>query len=191
MADLASMTLLSDDRRTVRLMALSGGVEGDVKFWKHIGPAVHAAMAAEHGVHAFDQREALLGWAGRVVARDRFDPALAEALKSWLDEREASGTWRPNVIKFSQNILKEIRPRAMTRDIDWGIPVPLDGWRDQCRGLLRIGARPALLVDDDAAQDAGRPALLPLLGRRQALFPVREPGHRRHLRPAAGRARTP
>ncbi len=57
-------------------------------------------------------------------------PALAEALKAWLDEREASGTWRPNVIRFSQNILDDIRPRAMTRDIDWGIPVPLDGWRE-------------------------------------------------------------
>ncbi|HZJ04772.1 MAG TPA: methionine--tRNA ligase [Nocardioidaceae bacterium] len=57
-------------------------------------------------------------------------PALADALKEWLDERAASGTWRPNVIKFSQNILQDIRPRAMTRDIDWGIPVPLDGWRD-------------------------------------------------------------
>src|SRR5919112_1355870 len=57
-------------------------------------------------------------------------PALADALKEWLDEREASGTWRPNVIKFSQNILDEIKPRAMTRDIDWGIAVPLDGWRD-------------------------------------------------------------
>ncbi|MFW6776144.1 methionine--tRNA ligase [Nocardioides sp. CPCC 205120] len=57
-------------------------------------------------------------------------PALAEALGEWLDEREASGTWRPNVIRFSKNILGEIRPRAMTRDIDWGIPVPLDGWRD-------------------------------------------------------------
>ncbi len=51
-------------------------------------------------------------------------PALADALGEWLDEREASGTWRPNVIKFTQNILEEIRPRAMTRDIDWGIPVP-------------------------------------------------------------------
>ena len=56
-------------------------------------------------------------------------PALADALGEWLDEREASGTWRPNVIKFSQNILKEIRPRAMSRDIDWGIPIP--GWDDQ------------------------------------------------------------
>jgi methionyl-tRNA synthetase len=58
-------------------------------------------------------------------------PALAEALVEWLDGREASGTWRPNVIRFSQNILKDIRPRAMTRDIDWGIPIPLDGWREQ------------------------------------------------------------
>ncbi|WP_026460287.1 methionine--tRNA ligase [Schaalia suimastitidis] len=56
-------------------------------------------------------------------------PALADALAAWLDDREASGTWRPNVIKFSKNFLEDIRPRAMTRDIDWGIPVP--GWEDQ------------------------------------------------------------
>ena len=29
-----------------------------------------------------------------------------------------------------KNILADIRQRAMTLDIDWGIPVPLDGWRD-------------------------------------------------------------
>ncbi len=57
-------------------------------------------------------------------------PALADALREWLDGREQSGTWRPNVIKFSVNILDEIRPRAMSRDIDWGIPIPLDGWDD-------------------------------------------------------------
>ncbi|HZK06255.1 MAG TPA: methionine--tRNA ligase [Actinomycetaceae bacterium] len=56
-------------------------------------------------------------------------PALAEELGTWLDGREATGEWRPNVIKFSQHILEEIRPRAITRDIDWGIPVP--GWEDQ------------------------------------------------------------
>ncbi|MDC4233715.1 methionine--tRNA ligase [Actinomyces sp. B33] len=56
-------------------------------------------------------------------------PALAAALSEWLDDREASGSWRPNVIKFSKNFLQDIRPRAMTRDIDWGIPVP--GWEDQ------------------------------------------------------------
>ncbi|NLJ54674.1 MAG: methionine--tRNA ligase [Intrasporangiaceae bacterium] len=57
-------------------------------------------------------------------------PALADALRIYLEGREKTGTWRPNVIKFSLNILEDIKPRAMTRDIDWGIPVPLDGWRD-------------------------------------------------------------
>ncbi|WP_448071200.1 methionine--tRNA ligase [Georgenia yuyongxinii] len=56
-------------------------------------------------------------------------PALADALGKWLDGRAASGSWRPNVIKFSQHLLEDIKPRAMTRDIDWGIPVP--GWEDQ------------------------------------------------------------
>lgn len=57
-------------------------------------------------------------------------PALAGALREYLEGREATGTWRPNVIRFSLNILEDIRPRAMTRDIDWGIPVPVEGWRD-------------------------------------------------------------
>ncbi|MBX9243356.1 methionine--tRNA ligase [Actinotalea ferrariae] len=54
-------------------------------------------------------------------------PALVDALEAWLRSREA---WRPNVLKFSLNLLADVRPRAMTRDIDWGIPVPIDGWSD-------------------------------------------------------------
>ena len=56
-------------------------------------------------------------------------PALADALTTYIKGREAGGTWRPNVIKFSLNLIEDLRPRAMTRDIDWGIPVP--GWEDQ------------------------------------------------------------
>ena len=55
-------------------------------------------------------------------------PALAGALGDWLRTRT---DWRPNVLKFSLNLLDDLRPRAMTRDIDWGIPVPLPGWRDR------------------------------------------------------------
>jgi methionyl-tRNA synthetase len=53
-------------------------------------------------------------------------PALADALGDWLRGRQG---WRPNVLKFSLNLLDDLRPRAMTRDIDWGIPVP--GWEDK------------------------------------------------------------
>ncbi|WP_432574186.1 methionine--tRNA ligase [Kineococcus sp. SYSU DK005] len=57
-------------------------------------------------------------------------PALADALGSWLQTRAETGRWRPNVLRFSQNLLEDLKPRAMTRDIDWGIPVPLPGWED-------------------------------------------------------------
>ncbi|KGF23226.1 methionine--tRNA ligase [Corynebacterium tuscaniense] len=54
-------------------------------------------------------------------------PALHDALKAWLETRE---DWRPNVLKFSLNLLEDMRPRSMTRDIDWGIPVPVEGWEN-------------------------------------------------------------
>ena len=54
-------------------------------------------------------------------------PALAGALGEWLATRT---DWRPNVMKFSLNLLKELRPRAITRDLDWGVPIPLEGWED-------------------------------------------------------------
>ncbi|HEY5396450.1 MAG TPA: methionine--tRNA ligase [Trebonia sp.] len=56
-------------------------------------------------------------------------PAFAEALGPWLQSK--SGQWRPNVLKFSLNLLDDLQPRAITRDLDWGVPVPLDGWRDR------------------------------------------------------------
>ncbi len=62
-------------------------------------------------------------------------PALAEEIGAWLGSRKG---WRPNVLNFSLNILDEVRPRAMTRDIDWGIPVPLPGWEDNPNKRLYV-----------------------------------------------------
>src|SRR5271156_1554325 len=56
-------------------------------------------------------------------------PAFAEVLGGWLQAK--AGHWRPNVLKFSLNLLDDLQPRAITRDLDWGVPVPLDGWRDR------------------------------------------------------------
>lgn len=63
-------------------------------------------------------------------------PALAQALSEWLDGVEVDGKWRPNVIAFSKHLLKDIRPRAMSRDINWGIPVP--GWEDKPHKRLYV-----------------------------------------------------
>ncbi|WP_144122127.1 methionine--tRNA ligase [Catellatospora sichuanensis] len=51
--------------------------------------------------------------------------AFAEALGGWLDTREG---WRPNVLRFSKNLVADLRPRAITRDLDWGVPIPKEGW---------------------------------------------------------------
>jgi len=56
-------------------------------------------------------------------------PAFADVLGGWLQSK--SGQWRPNVLKFSLNLLGDLQPRAITRDLDWGVPIPLDGWRDR------------------------------------------------------------
>ena len=55
-------------------------------------------------------------------------PAFAEPLKEWLSTRT---DWRPNVLKFSTNLVDEMEPRAITRDLDWGVPIPLEGWKDR------------------------------------------------------------
>ncbi len=55
-------------------------------------------------------------------------PAFTRALGDWLGTRKS---WRPNVLNFSVNLLADLKPRSYTRDIDWGVPVPLDGWRDR------------------------------------------------------------
>jgi len=55
-------------------------------------------------------------------------PAFAEVISGWL---RGQSHWRPNVQKFALNLLDDLKPRAITRDLDWGVPVPLDGWRDR------------------------------------------------------------
>ena len=62
-------------------------------------------------------------------------PALAEANKAWLETRKG---WRTNVINFSLGLFKEVKPRAITRDIDWGIPVPVKGWIDNPNKKLYV-----------------------------------------------------
>ena len=48
-----------------------------------------------------------------------------DKLSAWASQQ---GQWRPNVYNLTRRYLKEgLRDRAITRDIDWGVSVPLDG----------------------------------------------------------------
>lgn len=62
-------------------------------------------------------------------------PSVKDALEAWLKTRE---NWRPNVLKFSLNLLEDMRPRTMTRDIDWGIPIPVEGWEENSAKKLYV-----------------------------------------------------
>lgn len=44
-----------------------------------------------------------------------------ERLKAWLMTKN----WKPNVINFIKDYIENLHPRAITRDMSWGIPVPL------------------------------------------------------------------
>ena len=49
---------------------------------------------------------------------------LEDQLASWLDEKEG---WRPHVINWAKSFVKEgLQDRAITRDLDWGIEIPVD-----------------------------------------------------------------
>jgi len=53
-------------------------------------------------------------------------PAFTEQIVDWLGDK---GYWRPNVMNFVLNYLKQgLQPRPITRDLDWGIAVPLPGF---------------------------------------------------------------
>ena len=54
-------------------------------------------------------------------------PAFGDQLKAWIEQH---GNWRPNVRKYSLEYVRNLKPRAITRDLDWGVPVPLPGWED-------------------------------------------------------------
>ncbi|HEV8596863.1 MAG TPA: methionine--tRNA ligase, partial [Candidatus Dormibacteraeota bacterium] len=54
-------------------------------------------------------------------------PAFGEQLTSWIESHD---NWRSNVKKYSLEFVSNLKPRAITRDLDWGVPVPIPGWED-------------------------------------------------------------
>lgn len=47
---------------------------------------------------------------------DKFKDQLAE----WIQSKN----WKDNVVRFAMQYINDLKPRAITRDSDWGVPVP-------------------------------------------------------------------
>ncbi len=55
--------------------------------------------------------------------------AMETRLKEWAGKQ---AHWRRNVLNFTLGMLNEgLRDRAITRDISWGVPVPIEGYADK------------------------------------------------------------
>lgn len=46
-----------------------------------------------------------------------------EQLLEWISKKQ----WKPNVVNFAKRYIEDLKPRAITRDSTWGVPVPLEG----------------------------------------------------------------
>ena len=55
-------------------------------------------------------------------------PAFKEQLTDWI---EGQDHWRPNVRRFSLNFVQEVKPRPITRDLDWGVRIPVEGYEER------------------------------------------------------------
>ncbi|MDP8925228.1 MAG: methionine--tRNA ligase [Chloroflexota bacterium] len=56
-------------------------------------------------------------------------PKLNERLIEWARPKTY---WRQNAYRFTINFLEGgLQPRAITRDLEWGVPIPLEGFEDK------------------------------------------------------------
>ncbi|VVB57410.1 Methionine--tRNA ligase [uncultured archaeon] len=53
-------------------------------------------------------------------------------LEKWIDGIEKEGRWSANTLAIARSWLKEgLQARSITRDLKWGVPVPLKGWENK------------------------------------------------------------
>lgn len=81
---------------------------------------------------------------------------LQPQLEAWLNE--GKDFWRPNVLAFARNyVAGGLHGRAFTRDLDWGIPVPLPGNEGKCIYVWFEAVMGYLSASIEWAANRGRP----------------------------------
>ncbi|KPK33183.1 MAG: methionyl-tRNA synthetase [Chlamydiae bacterium SM23_39] len=56
----------------------------------------------------------------------RFDK-FKERLKKWIETKK----WKQNVLNYAFEYIKDLKPRAITRDLYWGVPLPIESAKDK------------------------------------------------------------
>jgi len=85
------------------------------------------------------------------LALDHFIDALQDYLSHGKEH------WRDNVLKVSLNKVKELRSRPITRDIEWGIPIPLEGWENKRLYVWFEAVMGYLTASIEWARNTGQP----------------------------------
>ncbi|KAF8014283.1 hypothetical protein BT93_H0195 [Corymbia citriodora subsp. variegata] len=59
-------------------------------------------------------------------------PMLKDRLVEYINEMSEAGSWSQNAIQITHSWLKEgLKPRCITRDLKWGVPVPHEKFKDK------------------------------------------------------------
>ncbi|RRT77920.1 hypothetical protein BHE74_00035164 [Ensete ventricosum] len=59
-------------------------------------------------------------------------PLLREKLEEYINTMSVAGSWSQNAVQATNAWLKEgLRPRCITRDLKWGVPVPHEKYKDK------------------------------------------------------------
>lgn len=81
--------------------------------------------------------------------------AFSDQLTKWLESRQG---WRGNALNFSRNLISSGLPdRAITRDLDWGIEVPLPGYETKRIYVWFEAVCGYLSASKEWAQKQGKP----------------------------------
>lgn len=59
-------------------------------------------------------------------------PKIADRLAEWVGEASREGAWSANSLALTNTWLRDgLKQRCITRDLKWGVPVPLEGYTDK------------------------------------------------------------
>jgi methionyl-tRNA synthetase len=83
-------------------------------------------------------------------------PAFSERLLAYLDSH--SDHWRPTVINFARSYIREgLKGRPVTRDIEWGVRVPLPDWQEKALYVWFEAVMGYLTATVEWAHNTGQP----------------------------------